>query len=78
MFELGQLHLQLALVGTGALGEDVQDQPGAVQNTAFERALQVTLLAGREGVIEDDQLDLLGADQVVEFLDLAAADQVLG
>ena len=46
MIELGQLDLQLALVGTGALGEDIQNQTGTVDYPALQFALQVALLAG--------------------------------
>ncbi len=78
MFELRQFDLQLALVGTRPLGEDVQNQAGAIEHTAFERALEVALLAGGQRVIEDHQLGLAFLDEVMQLLDLAAADQELG
>ncbi|MCY1186353.1 hypothetical protein D3C76_1251680 [compost metagenome] len=78
MFELGQFHLQLALMGTGALGEDVEDQSGAIEHAAFQRTLEVTLLTGGQSVIEDDQFDLASLHKVAKFFDLAAADQELG
>src|SRR5690606_9156253 len=60
VIELGQFDLQLALMGTSALGEDVENQTGTVKHPALEGALEVALLAGREGVIEDDQFSLFG------------------
>src|SRR5690606_4465229 len=38
----------------------------------------VALLTGRQGVVENDQLDLVVLDEIMQFLDLAAADQILG
>jgi hypothetical protein len=78
VIQLGQLDLQLALVSTRALGEDIQDQPGTIQHAALEHALEVALLAGREGVVEDDQLGLFGLHQIAQLFDLATADQELG
>ena len=36
MFQLGQLHLQLAFAGAGVAGEDVQDELGPVEDAAVE------------------------------------------
>src|SRR4029453_16937908 len=54
--ELSQLDLQLALHGAGALGEDVEDQRGAVDDANTEGAAQVPLLYGRERVVGDHQV----------------------
>jgi hypothetical protein len=78
VIQLSQLDLQLAFVGTRALGEDIQDQPGAIQDATFEHAFEVALLAWREGVVEDDQFGLFGLHQIAQLLDLAAADEELG
>ena len=50
--ELGQFYLKLALEGTGALGEDVQNEARAIQHPALEMALQVALLAWRQGMVK--------------------------
>src|ERR1700737_2449366 len=42
--QLRGLHLETALLGAGALGEDVQDQLGAVDHLDLELFLQVALL----------------------------------
>ena len=52
--QLGQLHLGLALLGPGVLGEDVEDHRGAVDGGAPEDLLQVPRLGRRQLVVEDD------------------------
>ena len=49
--ELGQLDLELALHGARALGEDVEDERGAVDDLEAERAAEVALLDGRERIV---------------------------
>ena len=44
VFELGQLHLEPALVGLGMQREDVQDQPAPVDHLDLEQLLQGPLL----------------------------------
>ncbi|RMT76931.1 hypothetical protein ALP40_05465 [Pseudomonas viridiflava] len=78
VLKLGQFDLQLAFMGTRALGKDVENQTGAVKHATLERTFEVTFLAGREGVIEDHDVSLLGLDLVAKFLDLARANQVFG
>ena len=43
VFELCQLHLELALETARSLGEDVQDQAGAVEHPTLKRRFQVPL-----------------------------------
>ncbi|MNN21582.1 hypothetical protein D3C81_1349110 [compost metagenome] len=64
VLELGQFDLQLAFMGTRPLGEDIEDQPGAIKHATLEDALEVAFLARREGVIENHQIYLFGVDQV--------------
>lgn len=78
MIELSQLDLQLAFMSARTLGEDIEDQPGTIEHTTLEGALEVALLARCQGVIEDDQIGLDGLDLVAQLLDLAAADKELG
>ncbi|MNJ30972.1 hypothetical protein D3C77_255900 [compost metagenome] len=65
-------------MGTRPLGEDVENQTGAVKHATLENSFEVTFLTGGEGVIENHQIYLFGFDQVAQFLDLAAANQVFG
>src|SRR5690606_39861641 len=48
VLELGQLDLQLALMGARPLGKDVQNQTGAVQHSTGQRSLEVALLRSEE------------------------------
>ena len=65
--ELGELDLRLALLGPGVLGEDVQDQRGAVDHLDLEPLLQVAQLAGRELAVADDGVGAGGHDDVGEL-----------
>ena len=47
VLQLGELHLQLALGRAGVLGEDVQDDRGAVHDPGREAVLERPLLARR-------------------------------
>ncbi len=70
-----QLHLQPALAGPGAAGEDLQDHAGAVEHLGFPGLLQVALLHRREGVVDDHDIDLELMDQRGHLLDLALTEQ---
>ena len=54
--ELGELHLQLALHRARPLGEDVEDERGAVDDPQAERAAEVALLDGRQRVVGDHEV----------------------
>ena len=46
VLELGELHLEPALVGLRMLGEDVEDQPAPVDDLDLKQLLERALLAG--------------------------------
>src|SRR5690606_24629196 len=71
MLQLRQLHLQLALVGTGPLRKDIQDHTGAIKHPALELALDITLLARAQGMIEQHHIGLGGGHRIPDFLKLA-------
>ena len=56
VLELRQLDLQLPLGGHRVLGEDVEDQLGAVDHPRPERVLEVALLRRIELVVDEDAL----------------------
>jgi hypothetical protein len=73
VLELRELDLEPALVGLGVEGEDVEDQPAAVDDLDVEQALERLLLAGRELVVGDEQVEPRLALSLAELLGLALA-----
>ncbi len=78
VLQLCQFHLQFALVGTGALRENVQNEPGAVQHATLELPLKVTLLAGAQCVIENHQFRFVQLHLVEDFLHFTGAYEGAG
>ena len=74
VFELGQFDLELGLAGLGAGGEDVQDQFAAVDDLGLDDLFEFADLAGRQVVVEDDDVGLVLDDAVPKLFGLAAAD----
>src|SRR5680860_1596490 len=54
--QLGKLHLRLALLGGGVLGEDIQDDDGAVEHLHLESLFEVALLGRGQLVVEDGRV----------------------
>jgi len=76
VLEAGELHLQLAFVAGGPLGEDFEDQVGAVVDldrgaALGEGALEVPDLDRGQGVVEDDIAGIVQAAGGHDLLDLA-------
>ena len=78
VLHLRQLHLKLAFGAACALGEDVEDQRGAIHHAAFESALQVALLRAGQRVIEDDKVGSRADAPFSDFFDLALAREQRG
>jgi hypothetical protein len=69
-----QLHLRLALLAGGVLGEDVEDHRGAIDGGPPEQLLEVELLGRRQLVVEDDRVAVDRQGQVAQLFHLALAD----
>ena len=78
MLQLRQLDLKLAFSRARALGENIQDQRGPIQNLATENFFQVPALGGRQFVIKDDRIDVRLLAMLGEFLRLAGANERAG
>ena len=70
----GQFHLHLCVGSLGPLGEDFQDEAGAVDYYAvLQESLNVTLLHAGEFVIEDAVTYVVGFAVFADFLDLTTS-----
>ena len=65
-------------MGTGSLGKNIQNKTGAIKHTALQGALKIALLTGGKRVIEDHQFAVVQMHEVVNFLNLAAANKEFG
>ena len=73
-----QLDLQRTFARAGAPAEDLEDQPGAVDDLGLEGLLEVALLHRRERAIHEDERDLFGLDAGGDLLDLALSEEGRG
>ena len=74
VFQLGKLHLQLALFAAGPLGEDIQNQGGAVNHLDAAGLFQVADLGGGQLPVEDEQVYLLLLAELGRLLHHTGAD----
>ncbi len=77
MLELRQLNLQLAFMGTRALGEDIENETGAIDYPALGQLLQIAFLDRRQGLVDKDQIRAQSALAFSELLGLTAAEKIL-
>ena len=75
MRQLGQFDLHLAFVTLRALGEDVEDQRGPVDDVDLQAPFEIALLRRRERVVEDDQVGSVGRDPRRDLVDFAGTDE---
>ena len=78
VLELRKLDLEAPLVGAGMLREDVQDEPGAVEDLDPQDRLERLLLVGLELVVRHEQREAGLRPGLHELLRLALADVPVG
>ncbi len=78
VLHLGELDLGLALLALRVLGEDVEDERGAVDDLDLDDVLERASLAGRQLAVGDDGVGTLGDDDLLQFLGLALAEPGAG
>src|SRR5690606_9388067 len=74
VLELGELDLGLTLPALGVLGEDVEDERGAVDDLHLDDLLEPPQLAGGELAVADHRVRAGGGDHLAQLLGLARAD----
>ena len=68
-----QLDLQSALMGAGPRAENLEDQARPVDDLGLPAPLEIALLHRAQRSINDDEPNVVFADQPAEFLNCAAA-----
>ena len=76
VFQLRQFDLQLAFAAVGVLGKDVENQHGAVDDLEFGALGDGAALAGRQALIEDEQVGAHLQAAHADLVQLAAAEHV--
>ena len=74
ILHLRKRHLRATGLAARVLGEDVEDEPGAVDDLHLDHLLQVTQLARAELSIADDGVGASGDDEIAELPGLAGTD----
>jgi hypothetical protein len=68
-----QLDLQAALMGAGPLAENLKDQARPVDDLGLPAPFEIALLHRAQRSVDDDEPDVIFADQLAEVFDCAAA-----
>ena len=74
VFVLGELYLEVALLGDGVTREDVDNQGGPIDDFDLESVLQDLLLRGGQLVVQNDGVGVLQPDDFSYLFDLALAE----
>src|SRR5262245_13738096 len=75
MLQLRQFDLKLAFSRARALGENIKNQGGPIQNLATEKFLEVPALRRRQLVIKNDSIDVGLPAKPGEFLCFACPNE---
>ena len=75
MLHLGKFHLKLTFVATSPLGENLENQADPLHNVDAPDLFEVALLDGRQGMIEQHVINLLGDEALANFGDFPATNK---
>ena len=75
VFQLRQLHLQLAFAGPRMAGENIEDELGAVDHAHVDKLFDIALLRSGEIVIEQKQIGGDRSSGAGNFFQFSAADE---
>jgi hypothetical protein len=78
VLKLRELDLELAFVALRALGENLEDQPRAIDDRAAERLFEVALLHRRQDVIEYRERGTVLLQSSLDLLDLSGTCKMGG
>ena len=74
VLELRELDLETAFPRARPLGEDVEDERRAVDDSGARRLLDVAKLGRRQFAVEDEEIADIRVHHLFEFFDLAGAE----
>src|SRR6202042_3169674 len=75
VLQLGELHFELALEAAGALRENIENQAVTVEDAAAGEFFEVALLAGRERVVDENDIGGVVFGNGANLVCLAAAHE---
>jgi hypothetical protein len=75
VLELRELDLELPLRATRVLGEDVQDQLGAIDDASLESVLEGALLRRAQLLVDEEHFRLRASVSLLELGELPLADE---
>jgi hypothetical protein len=78
MLQLCQFDLQFAFARAGALGEDIQNQRGAIEDLAVENLFKVPALGWGQFVVKDYRIDIGFPAMLGKFVSFAFANKSAG
>ena len=76
VLQLRELHFELAFEAARALRENIEDEPVAIEHPPAGELLEIALLAGRERMIDENDVGLVRFGSRTQLICLAAAHEV--
>ena len=76
VFQLRELDFELAFMATRTLSKNIQYQRIAIEHAPTGQFLEIAFLTGRERMIHQHQISVVGARGLIDFFCFAAAEKV--